>query len=466
MTAAAALPTTGSTIAARRALGVAALGTLLTLFAFTAPLATLNSTAASLGADLAGRIWILSSMSIGLGAALLSTGTIADDIGRRRSFVAGAAVLAVASVVGALAPNVLVFVLARLLQGVGGAAVIAASLGIIAHAYPPGPGRAAASGVWGAAVGAGIAVGPLISAGLDRFADWRDAYWLLAGAVFLVAVAARALVTESRSERRRGLDVGGVVLLAVGTSALLAALVEGRLGWLRTEVVVLAVVALLALALFVLVEARVAAPMLELSLLGQPAFAAATGAAFATGAGVIGLMAYMSGFLGNALGISALGAAVLLFAWSGTSVVGALLARRIPARVSGRVQLAIGLLGVAAGQLALGGVGESSTWLRFVPGLLIAGVASGVLNAALGREAVASVPPGRGGMGSGANNTARYVGAAIGVTVVAVIAAGPIATSPTAGLVAGWNLATVVTAAISVAGAAWVLACRPRLSAR
>jgi len=174
----------------------------------------------------------------------------------------------------------------------------------------------------------------------------------------------------------------------------------------------------------------------------------------------------MSGFLGNALGISALGAAVLLFAWSGTSVVGALLARRIPARVSGRVQLAIGLLGVAAGQLALGGVGESSTWLRFVPGLLIAGVASGVLNAALGREAVASVPPGRGGMGSGANNTARYVGAAIGVTVVAVIAAGPIAASPTAGLVAGWNLATVVTAAISVAGAAWVLACRPRLSAR
>src|SRR5687767_6813237 len=122
MTAAAALPTTGSTIAARRALGVAALGTLLTLFAFTAPLATLNSTAASLGADLAGRIWILSSMSIGLGAALLATGTIADDTGRRRSFVAGAAVLAVASVVAALAPNVLVFVLARLLQGVGGAA--------------------------------------------------------------------------------------------------------------------------------------------------------------------------------------------------------------------------------------------------------------------------------------------------------------------------------------------------------
>jgi hypothetical protein len=217
------------------------------------------------------------------------------------------------------------------------------------------------------------------------------------------------------------------------------------------------VVAVLALALFVLVQARVAAPMLEPSLWRQPAFAVATGAAFATGVGVLGLMPYMAGFLGSALGIPATTAAVLFLAWSGTRVLSALLARRIPPRVSGRVQLAIGLLGVAAGQLALGGVGADSTWVRFVPGLLVAGVASGILNAALGREAVASVPAGRSGMGSGANNTARYVGSAIGVTVVAVIVAG----AP-GGAIAGWNLATLVTAAISVGGALLVLGCRPR----
>ena len=97
--------------------------------------------------------------------------------------------------------------------------------------------------------------------------------------------------------------------------------------------------------------------------------------------------------------------------------------------------------------------------MRFVPGLLVAGVASGVLNAALGREAVASVPPGRGSVGSGANNTARYVGSAVGVTVVSVIAAG--ATTP-AGLVGGWNQAVLVTAAVSVVGALVVLAARTR----
>ena len=205
--------------AARWALAVAALGTMLTLVAFTAPLATLNATAASLGAQTGGRIWILSSMSVGLGAALLSTGTIADDLGRRRTFVVGMVVLALASFVAALAPQTLVFVLARVLQGVGGAAVIASSLGVIAHAFAPGPARAAASGVWGAAVGAGIAVGPLVAAGFDRIADWRDTYWLLGVAVLAVAVAAQRLVVESRAERPRGLDVAGVVTLAIGMSA-------------------------------------------------------------------------------------------------------------------------------------------------------------------------------------------------------------------------------------------------------
>ena len=451
-TASALAPATPATAAARRTLVVAALGTVLTLVAFTAPLAVLNATAADLGADTAGRIWILSSMSIGLGAVLLSAGTIADDYGRRRAFLVGLVVLSLASFLAALAPQTWLFVLARVLQGAGGAAVVAASLGLIAHAFPAGPGRAAASGVWGAAVGAGIAVGPLIAAGFERLADWRDTYWLLGVAGLALAVAVPVLVGESRTDQPRGLDLPGVLTLAVGMGALLAALVEGRLGWVRPVVVLLALVAVLALVLFVLVERRAAAPMLELSLLRQPGFAAATAAAFATGLGVLGVMPFMSGFLSAVFGMTPVRAALLLIAWSATSVLSALLARRLPARISGRTQLAVGLLGVAAGLLAFSGIDAGATWLRFLPGLLVAGVASGILNAALGREAVASVPPGRAGMGSGANNTARYVGSAIGVTVVAVI----VAAAP-GGPIAGWNLAMVVAAAVSVAGALWVL---------
>ncbi|KZM72172.1 MFS transporter [Nocardia terpenica] len=442
-----------------RTLAVAAAGTLLTLVAFTATLATINPTAVDLAADTAGRTWILSSMSIGLGAVLLSAGTLADDHGRRRVFVAGAIVLAAASVVAALAPGVLPFVLARVAQGVGGAALIASSLGLIAHAFPVGPARATASGVWGAAVGGGIALGPLLGAGSDRVVDWRAAHWVIAGGALILAVAAHRLVAESRAEHGRALDIPGTVLLAAGMSTLLAALILGRSGWTRPVVVALAIVAAVLLAAFVLVELRSRSAMLDLRLFAAPAFLAATAAAFATGAGVIALMSYLLGFAVTALGFSTLGSAWLMFGWSATSMVTALIARRI--RVSGRMQLAIGLAAVGLGQLSLLGIDGGAGWPRLLPCLIATGVVSGVVNAALGREAVASVPAGRGSLGSGANNTARYVGSAIGVTVVAVLAARP-AGAAEAELLAGWNHATIVTALVSFAGALLVLACRPR----
>ena len=449
-----------STPVARRTLAVAGLGTFLSLMVFTAPLATINATATSLDAGVAGRTWVLSSMSVGLASALLVAGAIADDVGRRRTFMVGMAVLAAGSLLAAVAPYVLLFVLARVVEGVGAAAVIAASLGIIAHAFAPGPERAAASGVWGASLGAGIAAGPLLAAGLDRYADWRLAYVVFA--VFAVVLGVAALLVEESRSVRRGVDLAGAVLLATGISAFLAALVEGRQGWGSPEVLLLLVLAGVLLFGFVVVQGRSSSAMLDLELLRHPPFAAATGAAFATGAGSIALFSFLPGFVGIALGMSASGAAWLLLTWSGTSVVSALLARRIPPRVPGRVQLAIGLAGVGIGQLALAGVDAGSTWRHFVPGLLVAGVASGVLNAALGREAVASVPADRAGLGSGANNTARYIGSAIGVTVVAVIASRPGPANPMADLVHGWNIAAVVTGLVSLVGAAAVLACRTR----
>ena len=443
----------------RRALVVAALGTVLALVAFTAPLATVGSVTAALGADVAGRTWILSSMGIGLGAALLTAGTLADDRGRRRVLVGGLVVLAASSVVAALAGGTLVFVLARVGQGIGAAAVIAASLGLVAHWFEPGPARAAASGVWGASVGGGIALGPLVASAFDRWASWRDTYVVLAVAALVLAAVARRRLDETLSHERRPLDVVGATLLAVATTTFLAALVEGRTGWVRPEVLVLLGVGVVSAAAFVVTERRTAFPMVDPALFRDGRFVAASAAALATGAGAIGLLSFLPGFLALALGLPPTTSAILFLSWSGTSVVFALAARRLPARWSGRAQLAGGLVVVAAGQLALSGVTPASSWVRFLPGLLVAGVGSGVLNAALGREAVASVPPGRGGMGSGANNTARYLGSSVGVTLVAVVvAAHAVPGSGAPGLVAGWDVAAWVTAGLSLAGAAVVWA--------
>ncbi|MCH1868806.1 MFS transporter [Nocardioides sp. CFH 31398] len=446
----------------RATLLVVALATATSLAAFTAPLATITSTAAGLGAGAAGRTWILSSMAIGLGAVLLSAGTLADDRGRRRVFVAGLGLLLASSVVCATAPEEVVFVLGRIGQGAGAAAVIAAGLGLISARFEPGPDRARASGVWGASVGAGIAVGPLVSAGLDVAVGWRAVHVVLAVVSLAIALLALRTVEESRTPEPRGLDLAGTVLFTGAVGTFLAALVEGRLGWDRATPLALAAVAAVLLVAFVVVERRGRAPMLDLGLLRRPAFLAATVAAAVTGGGIIALLSTMAFFLDAAYGTTALHAAWLLLAWSGTSVVTALLARRLPASITGRHQLVVGLLIVALGQLLLTGAGTDSGWAHFLPGLFVAGVASGVVNSALGREAVASVPAGRGGMGSGANNTARYVGSAVGVGVVSAILGAPRPGTPLEGLVAGWNVAAVVTAAVTLAGAVVVALCRER----
>ncbi len=447
--------------AARRTLATASLGTMVALVAFTAPLATVNLTVAGLGAGTSGRTWILSSMSIGLGAFLLTAGRVADDFGRRRTFVAGTAVLVVGSLLGAVAPEVVTFVVARVVQGVGAAAMVAAGLGMIAVAFPDPQERAHATGVWGASVGAGIAVGPLLSSGLAKVGSWRDVYVVLVAAGVVLALSARGC-DESRVGHRARLDVPGVVLLALGMTAGLAGLTEGREGWGRPLVLGLLATGVVLLGAFLYVEQGSDHAMLDLGLFRRPAFAAVTLAAVATGGGIIALLSYLSGFVGVALGLSSWTAAWLMLAWSGTSVVTALAARRLPTAWSGRARLSATLVVVGAGQLLLWHIVPDDGAGRFVPGLLLAGIGSGVLNAALGRESVASVPAGQGGLGSGANNTARYLGSALGVTVVSIVAA-PSGVVTSAALVDGWNRAVLVTVAVSMVGALTVLVVgRPR----
>src|SRR5580658_904463 len=150
----------------RWTLAVAAFGTLLVLADFSAVVTTVGETSRSLGAGVSGETWALSGMLLGLATALLTVGALADDLGRRRVLVCSAAALAVASALAALAGDTTVFVAARVLQGIAGAGVIVASLAAIGHAFPAGAARTHATGVWGAALGAGIAIGPLAGAAL------------------------------------------------------------------------------------------------------------------------------------------------------------------------------------------------------------------------------------------------------------------------------------------------------------
>src|SRR5262245_30812778 len=441
--------------------GVTAWATLLVVAVFSSGIMTMGETARSLQTGLAGQTWGLSGMSLGLATALLTVGALADDLGRRRVLVWSAWLLAATSAVAATAPTIEVFVAARVLQGVAGAGVIAASLATIGHAFPDGHARTRATGVWGAAIGAGIALGPLVGAVVTDLLDWRSSYWLQAAAAAALAPAA-ATLAESRAERPRPIDLPGVATLGASMALLTAGLVTGRQSWDGTAIAMLAAGAAL-LAAFAALELRSRAPMLDLGLAREPLFVASIAGALFTGLGVIGLMSYSPIVYVGGLGASLLGGAMLLVAWSGTSAVVALMARRLPARVASHTRLSIGLGVTAVGELGLTGLGAGSSWLHLVPGLAVAGVGSGLSNAALGRLAVESVPPDRAGMGSGANNTARYLGGGAGVAVVvAVASAAGGGTGRPAEVLAGWNAAALVCAGLCAVGALIAARCRPR----
>ncbi|GAA2159264.1 MFS transporter [Actinomadura napierensis] len=442
------------------ALALPAAATLLALMNYTAPMATLTETARGLEAGATARIWLMSSISLGLAAALLVTGSLADDHGRRRVFAAGAAVLTASSTACAVAPTTGVFVAGRIVQGAASAALLATGLGIIAAAFPPGPRRAHATGVWGAMLGLGIALGPIASAELTSVAGWRAWYWVAAVAsAVLGAVAVRAL-GESRADRPRGLDVPGLVTMSLGVAALVAAITWGRAGWTRPGVLMLFGAAAVLLAAFTAVEARRREPMLDLALFRRPAFLLSISGALVTGLAVIGVMSYLATVMTLVLGLSPVASALVLAIWSGLSFAAALQARRLPARLPAGRLLGAGLALSAVGEFAMLGLAPDAHWWRLVPGLAVSGIGSGLANAMLARLAVESVPADRASMGSGANNTARYIGASIGVAVVGAIATGS-GQGPSA-LAHGTDIAMLASAVVALAGAALALAIRER----
>jgi MFS family permease len=436
-------------------LAVAASGTLLVTLVFSAVVSTVGASIHTLGGGLAGETWTLSAMSLGMAVALLVAGELADAAGRVRTLSLSAVALAATSALGAVAGSTAVLVAARVLQGVAGAGIVAASLGLIGHTFPAGRERTHATAVWGAAVGGGIALGPLAGAWLMNTLGWRSSFWLEALLAAALVVAARWL-PESRAQRPRRLDVPGAITLAAGVAALTAGLVAGRHNWSSAAAIILLAGGVLLLVAFGLIELARRQPLLDLHLFGEPTFVASITGALFTGVAVIGLMSYSVPVMQTAFRSSVATSAAVLASWSATSMLVALAARRLPAALASHQRLAIGLALAAAGELGLALPSAGAGAATLIPGFGIAGIGSGLANAALGRLAVESVPRDRAAMGSGANNTARYFGGAAGVALVVALASSSGPLHP----VAGFHRAALVSAGLCLVGAVIAARCR------
>jgi EmrB/QacA subfamily drug resistance transporter len=375
----------------------------------------------SLHASFSDLQWVVNAYSLTLAAFLLTAGSLADLIGRRRMFVAGLIVFTASSAACGLSGSPLVLNLARAVQGTGGAMMFATSLALIGSAFH-GRERGTAFGIYGGTIGAAVAVGPVIGGLITSGIGWEWIFFVNVpigiGAVFLTLNQ----VSESRDPNAAGVDWAGLVTFSGALFLLVFALVQGNeKGWGSGQIVGFLAGAAVLLVAFLAIELRQTRPMFDLSLFRRRAFTGASIVAFSVSASMFSMFLYLTLYIQDVLGYSPLQAGLRFLPVTLLSFIVAPIAGRLSVRVPIRLLLGLGLLLVSGGLLSMTAVDASSGWTTLIPGFVIAGAGVGLINPPLAQTAIGVVHHSRSGMASGINNTFRQVGIATGIAGLGAI---------------------------------------------
>lgn len=365
--------------------------------------------------------WVIDAYALTLSALILTCGTLADQVGRKRVFLGGVGLFTLASLACGLAGNATMLIAARAVQGIGGAAMFATSLALIAQEFH-GRERASAIAAWGATVGGAVAVGPLVGGALTEALGWQWIFYVnIPIGVSTVALSATRMVNVRDPDADR-LDWAGLVTFSGALFMLIFALLRGSAeGWGSTPIVSLLAGAAILLGAFLTVESRQQRPMFDLTLFGNRAFCGVSLATFAIGAGMFAMFPYLTLYLQDALGYSPLQGGLRLLPATVLTFLVPLLTRRLSGRLAPGLLLGAGLGLTALGIALMTGLDVGSTWTALLPGLLLTGVGIGLANPAIANIALGVVPPQRSGMASGISNTFRVGGLAIGVAALGAI---------------------------------------------
>ena len=359
--------------------------------------------------------WTLDAYALTLASLLLTSGVLADRYGRRRVFAIGLTIFTLGSLLCGLAASPLMLIISRSAQGVGGALMFATSLALLGHSFR-GRERGVAFGVWGAVVGISTALGPVLGGLITTEWNWRGIFLVnLPIGVFALAVTIWR-VEESRAPHASSPDWAGFALLTTGLVSLVYGLIRaGESSWSDTGVITCLAAGAALLAAFGVAESRVANPMFDLSLLRVPTFTGGSIAAFAMNGSLYAVLLYFVIYLQDVLGYSALGAGLRLAVLSLAQLVTSVAAGRLSERVPARWLIGPGLLLVGIGLIVMTGLSGASTWTHLVPGFIVSGLGSGLVNPPLASTAIGVVPPQKAGMASGVNSTFRQIGIAAGI---------------------------------------------------
>jgi EmrB/QacA subfamily drug resistance transporter len=396
-------------------------GTFMLLVDVTIVQVALPTIQRHLGASFTDLQWVIDAYALSLAALILTWGSISDRFGRKHVFIAGLVVFTASSLLCGLAQSINMLIWSRALQGVGGAAMFATGLALIAQDFQ-GPARGKAIAAWGATVGGAVAIGPLVGGLLTSGIGWR---WIFIVNVPIGVVSIWLSWTKMRNQKDPGatrLDILGLVSFSAGMFLLELGLIKGNaLGWSSGSIVAMFCGSVAAFVAFVVVELRQTRPMFDLSLFRKPGFSGVSLGTFAVGGGMFALMPYLTLYLQNDLGYSPLGGGLRLLPMTILTFLVPFMLRTPLHKLPPGLVLGGGIAITAGGILALLAVGPSSGWTVLIPGMVLSGIGIGIANPAIARVGLGVVPPERSGMASGISNTFRIGGLATGVAALGAI---------------------------------------------
>jgi len=408
--------------------------------------------------------WVVNAYTLTFGGFLLLGGRLADLLGRRRLFMIGLVVFSIASLLGGLAQSDTWLIAARALQGLGAALVSPAALSIVTNTFAEGSERNRALGVWGAVAGSGGAAGVLLGGVLTEYFGWEWVLFVNVPIGVAAALLAPRLLAESLDEEaERSFDVAGAVTVTAGLSLLVYTLVDANnAGWDSTQTILLGALSLLLLAAFVVIEGRHRQPLVPFSIFRMRTIRGANIVALLIGMSLFSMFFFISLYMQQVLGYSALKAGVAYLPLALVIIFSAGGASALVTRIGFKITLVIGMLFITAGLLWFSQVSaHGGTYVGDVlfPSLLAA-VGLGFAFVPVTIAAVTGIRPDQAGLASGLVNTAQQVGGALGLAILVAVANGTTSSAISDGvrdravaLTDGFQDAFLVGAGFAFAGA-------------
>jgi EmrB/QacA subfamily drug resistance transporter len=409
--------------------------------------------------------WVVNAYTLFFGGFLLLGGRMADLIGRRRLFIGGLILFAIASLAGGFASSPGMLIAARAVQGLGAAMLSPAALSLVTVMFTEGAERNKAMGVWGAVAGSGGAAGVLLGGILTEYAGWEWVLWVNVPIGIAAAAIAPRLLPESRNEGARHFDIAGAVSVTAGLSLFVYTMVDANdAGWLSAQTLGLGAASLALIAAFVAIESRSKAPLVPFSIFRRRTIVGVNVVGLLVAMSLFSMFFFISLYMQQVLGYSAIKAGLSYLPLAGGIIVSAGVASGLVTRFGFKPILITGLVLTAIGLVWFSQVEVGGSYLgNILFPSLIAAVGLGFAFVPMTIAAVAGVEPHETGLASGLINTSQQVGGALGLAILASIAnsrtdalmaeAGGAASALPNALTEGFQIAFIVGAGFAVLGA-------------